>query len=318
MSDGLAVGVDLGATKIATALVTWQGQVLASRHVPTEPSEGSEAVISRIVAEVRALISQSPGAVVGVGIGAPGNIDRAGVVRGAVNLGWDGISLADGVRSRLNGNLAVWVQKDTNAGALGEYLFGAGQGCRDLAYLTVGSGLGGGVIANGELVLGEDRHAADLGHLSLDPAGYPCTCGARGCAETIVSGPGLLRLTREYLAQRQYSTRLIDSPDLTTGTILSAAHLGDQLALAALDQVARWLGIVMSVCVSVLNPARIVLGGGLGLAASEWLLPAARQELERRVIIYSRQNLQIVLSQVTSSAVGAASLVFYSQRPTHV
>lgn len=318
MPDGLAVGVDLGATKIATALVTWQGQVLASRNVPTQPSEGPEAVIGRIVEQVRALIAQSPGAVVSVGIGAPGNIDRAGVVRGAVNLGWNGVSLADGVRSGLNGSLVVLVQKDTNAGALGEYLFGAGQGCRDLVYLTVGSGLGGGVIANAELVLGENRHAADLGHLSLDPAGYRCTCGARGCAVTIVSGPGLLKLTREYLAQRQYSTRLIDLPDLTTGAIISAARLGDQLALAALAQVARWLGMVMAVCVSVLNPARIVLGGGLGLAASEWLLPAAREELERRVVIYSRQNLQIILSQVTSSAVGAASLVFYSQRPAHV
>ena len=197
--------------------------------------------------------------------------------------------------------------------ALGEYYLGAAKGRRDFVYVTVGSGLGGGVFANGGLISGANYNASELGHLSLDPNGRECVCGLRGCAETVVSGNGLLAVTREKLAEGKISTQLTDSDSLTTAAIIAAARAGDELALAALAEVARWLGMVMAACAAVTNPALIVLGGGLGLAASEFLIPGACAELRRRVLPASHQPMQVALSQLTSSAVGAATLVWHAQ-----
>ncbi len=312
-----AIGVDLGATKIAAALVSPQGQIVASSQSPTLPAEGEEAVLGRIATQVNALTAQSPAAVAGVGIGSPGRVNPdEGIVHNAVNLGWEAVKLAEGVRSRLANDMPVWIEKDTNAGALGEYYLGAAKGCRDFVYVTVGSGLGGSVFANGGLISGANYNASELGHLSLDPNGRECVCGLRGCAETVVSGNGLLAVTREKLAQGKISTQLTGPDSLTTAAIIAATRAGDELALAALAEVARWLGIVMAACAAVTNPALIVLGGGLGLAASEFLIPGACAELRRRVLPASHQRMQVALSQLISSAVGAATLVWHAQELT--
>ncbi len=312
-----AIGVDLGATTIAAALIDRSGQVVESSCIATAAAEGSEAVLERIAAQINALLERAPGTVDGIGIGSPGQVNPVeGVVRDAVNLGWREVHLAAGARSRLERDMPIWIQKDTNAGALGEYFFGAARGCADLVYLTIGSGLGGGVITNGVLVTGMTSSASEVGHLALDPIhGRQCTCGLRGCAETVVSGPGLIAITREYLAARTRQSGLRDRSDLTTAAVINAARSGDELAIAAFDQVGQWLGMVMAVCVAVLNPATIVLGGGLGLAAFDWLAPAAEHELHRRVLAKSYQPLSIVKSQLTSSAIGAACLVWSKQRP---
>lgn len=191
----LAIGVDVGATKIAAALVTSGGQVLQARQVRTVPDRGRQAVLDSIAALVEALRAQAPAPPLGAGIGTPGRVDaEAGIVHNAVNLGWDEVHLVAEIRARLAVALPVWVQKDANASALGEYYFGAAAGCQDFVYLSVGSGLGGGVLTGGKLVTGANWNAAELGHLSLDPNGQLCACGGRGCAETVISGPGLLAL----------------------------------------------------------------------------------------------------------------------------
>ena len=335
-AGALAIGVDLGGTKIAAALVGRDGRVLETRQVPTPVESGPGAVLDRIAAQInqlvgslaaRATLSVAPQATLsvapqatlsvaaplyGVGIGSPGQVDSlSGVVRNAVNLGWDEVPLVAEVRQRLTLEIPAWVQKDANASALGEYYFGSARSCKDFVYLSIGSGLGGGIVTNGMLVTGADWNAAELGHLSLDPDGLLCNCGSRGCAETVISGPGLLTLVENYLALDEMATRLSLDQALTTQAILAAAQAGDALALAALQEVGRQFGIVMAVCVAALNPERIVVGGGLGLAAYETLLPAARAELRRRVLPVSYRKLQILPSTLASSAVGAACLVWY-------
>ena len=171
--------------------------------------------------------------------------------------------------------------------------------------------MGGGILSNGYLITGANWNAAELGHLSLDPDGYLCTCGLRGCAETIVSGPGLAALVRDYLSQRRFPTRLAAGDDLNPETILEAARTEDELAQKALFEVGRNLGMVMAACASALNPALFVIAGGLGLAAFDMIVPPARMELERRVLPASFQDLRITPSSLTSSAVGAASLAWY-------
>jgi glucokinase len=288
--------------------------MLASNQAATEPTEGSLAVLERIAAQANDLLRQTPGPVSGVGIGSPGQVNsRLGIVRNAVNLGWDEIHLAAEVQVRLEQPLPVFIQKDANLSALGEYYFGAGQGCQDFVYLGIGSGLGGGILSNGHLITGADWNAAELGHLSLDTDGAVCACGLRGCAETVVSGPGLLNLVRQYLAEGRFRSKLVADPALTTSLILHAARSGDELARAALERLGIWLGTIMAACVAVLNPRRFVIGGGLGLAAFEELAPLAIRELSRRTLPTSTQSLNCLPSQVESSAVGAACLVWYLQ-----
>jgi glucokinase len=314
MSAPLAIGIDVGATKIAAALVTATGEVVAETRLPTDPAGGVAAVVDRLASAVTNLAGQAPGPVAGVGIGTPGYVDAAaGIVRNAVNLGWVELPLVDAVREQTGGRYPVWVENDANVHALGEYIFGAARGLDSFADIAIGSGLGGGVMVHGKLVTGDSYTAAELGHLVLDPAGRPCVCGLRGCVETVVSGPGLVKTVRELFAQGAQPTRLADDAHLTTEGVVAAARQGDALALAALAETSRWLGITFAVIVAVINPAAIVVGGGLGHSAYDLLVPPAQSELQRRVPPSSYCRLRIMPSQVHSSAVGASALVWHYQ-----
>jgi len=196
---------------------------------------------------------------------------------------------------------------------LGEYYFGACQGCDDFVYVGVGSGLGAGIISNGHLIVGSDWYAADVGHLSVNPEGPLCVCGGHGCAELAASGPGLVRVTQQMLADPSAKTILTDQLELTPADILSAASNGDTLAVKALVEVGRVLGIVMSACTVILNPSRFVIGGGLGLAGFDFIVPTIREEMIRRTLPNHRGQMDIVPSRVESPAIGAACLVWYAR-----
>lgn len=312
----LAIGIDLGATKIAAALVNAQGEPVAEARALTHAATGIPAVMARLADVVEELLNQTTGPVLGIGIGTPGLVDgAAGIVRNAVNLGWHEVALAHLVKqevaARTRINLPVYVENDANGQAVGELVFGAGRGQRDFMLLTLGSGLGGGLIANGRLVAGATHTAAELGHLSLDPSGRPCACGLRGCVETVVSGPGLVKTVRELTATLQAPWAMAD--DLRAEDVITAARGSDPLALAAVNQTARWLGMALAAVVAITNPATVIIGGGLGLSAFDLLLPGVRSELARRTLAQSHRDLLIVPAQVTSSAVGAAALVWQAQ-----
>jgi glucokinase len=293
------------------------GEVIESAQVLTLAEEGPQAIFDRVADQILNLAQQSPGDVAGIGIGSPGKVDSThGKVYNAVNLGWTEVNLTEEIANRI-GRLAnagpVWIQKDANLSALGEYYFGACQGCTDFVYLGIGSGLGAGIISSGHLITGGDWYAADVGHLSVDPDGALCVCGGRGCAETIASGPGLARVTQQMFANSPADSLLSNSAELTPTDVLAAAQEGDALAMQALAKVGRVLGIIMSACTAILNPSRYVVGGGLGLAGFDFIIPAAQDELLRRTIPESRALLEIVPSRVESPAIGAACLVWYAR-----
>lgn len=313
----VAIGIDLGATKVAAVLVNEQGEVLAEGRGLTNAKEGVQPVVARIAEVAAHLLDQLPAGSVaaGVGIGTPGLVDgTTGIVRDAVNLGWKEVALASETASALAAQtgqtLPVWVENDANSQAVGELIFGAGRGLESLALVTIGTGLGGGIIANRRLVAGATYTAAEMGHLSLDPEGRPCVCGLRGCVETVVSGPGLVKTVHELLAKGEEA-------NLPAGfhaeDVVAAARSGNRVALAALDETARWLGIALAAYVVLLNPAAIVVGGGLGLSAFDLLIPKARVEISRRALPQSYAHLQIIPAQVMSSAVGAAALVWQNR-----
>jgi glucokinase len=312
-SQSFAIGVDLGATKIASVLLSEQGELVASSQVPTLAHEGLEAVLDRVAEQILELAKQKPGATAGVGIGSPGKVDsECGIVYDAVNLGWTKVQLTEEITRRIESNLPIWIQKDANLNALGEYYFGAGQGFDDFVYIGVGSGLGAGIISSGHLITGGSWYAADVGHLSLDPDGPSCVCGGRGCAELVASGPGLVRVTQQMLSTALERGALADATELTTAEILVAARGGDRLALRALREVGHALGIVMSACTVILNPDRFVIGGGLGLAGFEFIVPTVQEELSRRTLPNHRGPMEIVPSRVESPAIGSACLVWYA------
>ncbi len=311
-----AIGVDLGATKIAAALVSNNGRTLAARQVMTLADQGPNAVLDRIAELVNGMLGMvEPKQLLGVGIGSPGQVDpRSGVVRNAVNLGWKEVELTTGVASRLHCPLSIWAEKDANASALGEYTFGTACGISELVYLGIGSGLGGGAISNGTSISGANLTAMEVGHLSLDPSGLLCTCGNYGCAETTISGRGLSAITRKLIQTQRFQTCLDMSQDLHPSQVLEAARQGDPLSLAAITEMGQQLGFIFSMCAALLNPSHIVIGGGLGLAAFDLLIPPALKEMARRCLPAARSDLKILRSTLESPSIGAAALVWYHQR----
>ena len=314
IDNDLAIGVDIGATKIAATLLSQGGDLVASAQVPTLAHEGMSAVLDRVAEQILELARQKPGSIAGVGIGSPGKVDsECGIVYDAVNLGWKKAHLVEEISARIAGSLPIWAQKDANLNALGEYYFGAGQGFEDFVYIGVGSGLGAGIISNGQIIAGGSWYAADVGHLSLDPDGPACVCGGRGCAELVASGPGLVRVARRLISNSPAKSELRHIADLSATDVLKAAQAGDPLALQAFQEVGRVLGIVMSACTVILNPSRFVIGGGLGLAGFDFLLPTVRQELMRRTLPNHRGPMEILPSRLESPAIGAACLVWYAR-----
>ena len=300
MHKELAIGVDLGATKIATALVTSDGEVLDARHSPTAAHLGPQAVCDRIASEVRDLLKTSAGEVLGVGIGSPGLIEDGSIVRGAINLEWDEVDLGNEIYRRLD-DIPIWVENDANANVIGEGYFGSAQGFEHYVLLTIGSGLGSGAVSHGKLITGPAGLACNLGHYSIDPDnGRPCICGNRGCAETIASGPGLVAVMRS----------LRDDPaGPTSDRILAAARSGDSTALDAFAEMAKVVGHVAAVAAAVLDPQVIVIGGGLGVAAFDLIDKDVTREMARRL---SAPQMPPPLRAATlvSPAVGAAALVW--------
>lgn len=311
MENRLAIGVDLGGTKIAAALVREDGQVLYSSVVDTKPEEGEAAVMNRITEQIELLMEQAPSSVCGVGLGSPGFINNSnGVVADAVNLGWVNIPLIAEIKKRLSIDLPVHLLVDTNASALGELYFGAGKDLHDFLYISIGTGIGAGVVVNKKLVSGANGLVGFIGHYSREPLGALCPCGLRDCPEIIVSGSGLVRLVRDQLAAGAEST-LKNNEDLNPHQVLMALQQKDRVAVLAFDQMLEILADVATTGIAWLNPEALIIGGGIGLASFEILKPLLLQKLNQRLHHQHLEDLSIFSSVLTSSAIGAACLVFH-------
>ncbi|MCE1254122.1 MAG: ROK family protein [Anaerolineae bacterium] len=310
MSDSYAIGVDIGGTKMAFALMNRAGQVLESTQKPTHASRGAQAMIGDLADGINHLISLAPAQPMGIGIGIPGQVNPdTGLIKNAYNLGWQEVPLTEWLSPLLTSKLPIQVMKDADASLCGEYYYGAARGTQNCLYICIGSGLGGAILANDRLVSGFNGTAAGIGHIMLYPKGEKCVCGLIGCAETVVSGPGLVRVFKKLLAA---TGNPAPSADISSHFILDALGKGDPLAKQAFSSLARGLGRVISICISIVNPQSVVLGGGMARAAFDQLLPEALQEIKSHALVHTYQDLKILPSTLTSSAIGPASLVWYS------
>lgn len=312
LSKRFSVGVDIGATKIAAALVSGDGSVIATQNQSTNLDAGKSEIIDNVAGIINTWLEKFNSNIQGIGVGVSGIVDPInGMVVYAANLGWENVPLKNELEKRVNYKHIVWVQNDTNAEVLGEYYFGAGKGYHNIVYHGIGTGFGSGVIINDNLLIGNDNKASEIGHLSLNPDGKQCSCGLKGCIETILSGSGILDATYNLLGKGLFPTSLSTDHQFTTQDVIEAAIDNDPLAKKVMFDFGAMLGFVVSIYVAVFNPGCIILGGGIGRASFDLVLPLIREELVWRVPKSRYENLKIVKSKLVSSAIGASCLAFH-------
>jgi glucokinase len=308
-SSAEAIGIDIGGTKTAAARMSGDGTVLAREVLPT-PADDMAATLDTIVKAARAVATPEVRA---AGIAAAGMVDvGAGVLRFAPNLAWRDAPLVEYVSDALG--LPVIADNDNTAAAWGEFRFGAGRGYTDLLLIGVGTGIGGGIIAGGELFHGAHGFAAEIGHIVMEPGGPLCGCGNRGCWEQVASGQAVTRAGREAV-RSGVETAIVGlcggDPERVTGPLVTrAAKEGDAVAVRILAEVGRRLGEGIAGLVNVLDPQVVVVGGGVA-AAGELLLGPARAAFQDAVEAPAhRPDVPIMPAELGNDAgtVGAASL----------
>jgi glucokinase len=305
--------VDLGGTRLK-ALVGRDGpEVLASRSIETEAAGGPEHVLDRIARLVEGLAAEAGETIGGLAVGCPGLVDRmGGVVRFLPNLPgqWRDVPVGALLGSRLG--LPVHLLNDVRMATLGELAYGHGRRCREagteaptLVLLALGTGVGGGVVVDGKLRLGAAGAAGEIGHVNVEPEGLPCSCGSRGCLETVISGPALageaLRLLRSGRAPLLRESLAGDEGLVDAERIAQAAARGDADAHALIVRASRFLGIVVADLVTTLAPDVVLLAGGVsGIGAP--LLDTVRATVRERVAMVPLETVEIALSELGENA----------------
>jgi glucokinase len=309
-TTGPAIGIDAGGTKIAAMLVGRDGTVLAG-DVRRTPADDQQATLESMVGAARAVATPD---VVGVGVAAAGMVDLGGVVRYAPNLAWREAPVAASVGAALA--LPCVAENDANAAAWGEYRFGAGRGWRHMLMVSVGTGIGGGLVVDGRLYRGAHGFAAEIGHVVVEPGGPRCGCGNLGCWEQVASGTALTREARRAAARHAHSelARLSsgDAERVTGDMVMQAARDGDPVSTGIFVEVGHRLGVGIAGLVNVLDPEVVVVGGGVS-EAGDLLLEPARDAFLRSVEAPGhRPEVPIVQAALgaDSAAIGAAALVF--------
>jgi glucokinase len=305
-----SVGLDLGGTK-CLAVAVEHDQVVGELRVPTPP--GTAALLDALANAARRLVDER--GVVGVGLGAPGLVDRDGVLQFAPNLRGVGERLP--LKAELEARLGVMVRVDNDAtcAAWGERQMGAARGYDDVVMVTLGTGIGGGIVVDGRLARGAHGFAGEIGHMILDPDGPPCPCGQRGCWERYASGSGLGRLGREA-AVAGTADRVVElaggDPELVRGEHVSrAASDGDPGGLAVLHHFARWVAVGLVNLANIFDPEAFVLGGGLVEMGDLLLAPVAASFAELLTSQAHRPSVAILPATLgeRAGAIGAARLL---------
>ena len=310
---GLTIGIDVGGTKILGGVVDESGAVLATARTDT-PRQGGKVLTEAIAEIARELLDQHEAASIGVSAAGFVSSDRKTMLATPNIADWNGVNL-DYELTTLIG-LPVIIENDANAAAWGEAKFGAGRNQEHMMMLTVGTGIGGGIVVNGALYRGAFGIAAEFGHIRVVPDGHLCGCGARGCFEQYASGNALLRHAREaIIANPEIARNLLSRGDgtvasLTGSAITDAARDGDPVALAAFTTTGQWLGAGIASLSVILDPACVVIGGGV-IAAGEILLKPTREALERTMPFAGKHPYpEIIAAQLGNKAglVGVADL----------
>lgn len=312
------IGIDVGGTNVKIALVDDNGKIIYSNSVPTYAKMGYEYTVNNIKQAIKDLMKETnttPSDIEGIGFDFPGQVDcKTGVVKLAPNIpGWVNVPIAQMIEDEFH--IPTRIDNDVRCAALGELKFGAGRGCENFICITVGTGIGSGIVINGKVVRGATNAAGELGHIKLQMNGGPiCGCGDTGCLEAFASGPAIVAMAQEYIKGGK-STKFremaaVEGGEITPYMVAKAAEEGDPVAKKIFEIVGEYIGIGLTSVINLLNPERVIIGGGVA-ESGELLLGPIRKTIKERAMVVAGNAVEIVPAQLGNSAgvIGASMLI---------
>ncbi|PAV29067.1 glucokinase [Virgibacillus profundi] len=311
----MIIGIDVGGTTVKIGLLSKDGEIIKKWEIPTDTSNYGLSIVDDIWKSIKTELEESKikkDNIMGIGMGAPGFIDgETGYVYEAVNIGWKEYGLSKELKAR--SGLPVFVGNDANIAVLGENWRGAGKNVRNLIAITLGTGVGGGIIANGDILDGENGMAGEIGHITIDPGGYRCNCGRNGCLETIASATGIVRQAMDIIERDQESMlaeHFQETGSITAKDIFDLAKEGDLVSENIIKYTTDILGLVIANMGVSINPSKVLIGGGVSKAGDQLLL-AIQQAFGKYAIPRVKEICEIRLAQLGNDAgiIGGAFLV---------
>lgn len=313
---GKRIGIDVGGTNVKIALVDENGKIIYSNSVPTYAQMGYEYTVNNIKQAIKDLMRETEtnqADIQGIGFDFPGQVDyKTGVVKLAPNIpGWVNVPIAKMIEDEFH--IPTRIDNDVRCAALGEMKFGAGKGCENFICITVGTGIGSGLVVNGQLVRGAANAAGEIGHIKLQMNNGPiCGCGDTGCLEAFASGPSIVAMAQEYLKGGK-STKFREMAadgEITPYIVAKAAEAGDPVAKRIFEIMGEYIGMGLVSVINLLNPEKVIIGGGVA-EAGELLLDPIRRTIQKRAMVIARESVQIVPAELGNSAgvIGASMLV---------
>ena len=315
----LAIGIDIGGTNSVFGLVDNEGNMHGEACISTKKYTDVEQYVEELYIGIQSLIKQLSFEceLVGVGIGGPNANFYRGTIENAANLQWKGVIPIVEMMKRYFTNIPVIITNDANAAAIGEMVYGGAKGMKNFIVVTLGTGLGSGFVANGELVYGNDGFAGELGHVIVNRTGRVCGCGRKGCLETYVSATGIKRTVFKLLADHLEDSefRSVNFNDLTAEMITKAALNGDHLAIEAYEYTGMLLGQALADAVTITSPEAIFLFGGLA-KAGKYLFEPTKKYMEMHMLSNFRNQVKLLPSGIdgkNAAILGASALVWQQQ-----
>ena len=312
---GKRIGIDVGGTNVKIALVE-DGKIIYSNSVPTYAKMGYEYTVNNIKQAIGDLMRETETdehSIEGIGFDFPGQVDyKTGVVKLAPNIpGWVNIPIANMIEDEFH--IPTKIDNDVRCAALGEMKFGAGKGCENFICITVGTGIGSGIVINGQIVRGASNAAGELGHIKLQMEDGPlCGCGDSGCLEAFASGPAIVAMAYEYLKGGKSAkfAEMAGDGDITPYIVAKAAEAGDPVAKRIFEIIGYRIGMGLTSVINLLNPERVIIGGGVA-ECGDLLLEPIRRTVKARAMKVAGETVEIVPAQLGNSAgvIGASMLI---------
>ncbi|BCS53025.1 ROK family protein [Geobacter sp. SVR] len=312
----LLIGIDIGGTNLRFALIDRDGKIICRTRTSSCIDQGRDAFCGRLLAGISELRSQAHlrgASVAGIGVGVPGLVGSGGLIHASVNMRpLDGFNLSSYLEEKTG--IRAMCGNDANLIALGECIYGAGRGMKSIIVITVGTGLGSGLVLEGRLWTGAGGFASEFGHVTVEPDGLVCPCGNTGCLEQYVSAPAIVRAARTLLPA---GVQAQNGDSLDAAAVATLARQGESAALAAFHQAGRYLGIAVASLVNTLNLEAAVIGGGVA-ASYDLLLPSLRKEVDRRCFTQMSGSFAVMAGELGDDAglLGGAALVQTSMDQT--
>ena len=311
----LSVGIDIGGTNTAVGLVDESGRIVARGNISTRNNSDFQDYVNQVSDGIRQLLEQTNDAELsGIGIGAANGNYFSGCIENAANLPWKGlVKIVEAFENQFG--VPVFLTNDANAAAIGEMVYGGAKGMTDFIEITLGTGLGSGIVTGGKMLYGHDGFAGECGHVIVERGGRDCGCGRKGCLETYVSATGVVRTATELLAKRNIDSELrsIPNSELTALIVSQAAGRGDAIAREVFEFTGEMLGRALADFVAITSPQAIFLFGGLA-KAGEILFEPVRRSMEANMLNIFKNKTQVLPSQLGDDAaiLGSAALVSFN------